>query len=111
MIFIQALLAGIRGCEDEHNMCDAWAASGECSKDEDAETFMRRHCAEACGWCTPQQEDEVYDPHIGRARAVLETPLGELHIGFYEALAPVTTAHIMKLVRLGGCPRAAAPCP
>jgi cyclophilin family peptidyl-prolyl cis-trans isomerase len=48
------------------------------------------------------REDEVHDPRVGRARAVLETPLGELHVGFYEGLAPATAAHIMKLVRLGG---------
>ena len=48
-------LAGLRRCEDEHNTCDAWAATDQCTTNED---FMRRHCAEACGFCTPQQEED-----------------------------------------------------
>ena len=86
-------------CENRHSTCEVWATSNQCATNE---PFMRRNCAEACGWCLLAHEEEVYDQHLGRARAVLETSLGELHLGFYETLAPATAAHIIKLIRLGG---------
>ena len=47
------------------------------------------------------------DPLLGAERVVLniqygESTFGEIVLGFYPTVAPVTVAHILRLVRMGG---------
>ena len=87
-------------CEDTQNGCDGWAESGECEKNAG---FMKTVCPEACKLCVPHDEDEIDDPLLGHERAVLQIDgYGEIVLGFYPTVAPVTVAHIVRLMRLGG---------
>jgi len=91
-------------CEDVHSGCGSWKENGECEKNV---AFMSLSCRESCGLCTPppmlEQRD---DPLLGTERVVLNIAwgdnFGELVLGFYPTIAPVTVAHILRLVRMGG---------
>ncbi|EOD15744.1 hypothetical protein EMIHUDRAFT_436745 [Emiliania huxleyi CCMP1516] len=69
---------------------------------------MKAECAESCGFCTPPPMlTAADDPLLGPERVVLsihygENKYGEVVLGFYPSVAPVTVAHILQLVRLGG---------
>jgi cyclophilin family peptidyl-prolyl cis-trans isomerase len=41
------------------------------------------------------------EPELGTIRVVFQTKYGDIEFGFYPSVAPITVAHIMKLVRLG----------
>ena len=93
-------------CQDENSGCGSWADNGECSKNK---AFMETACAESCGYCTPPALlDTSDDPLLGEERVVLQVQFGsppqfgEIVLGFYPSVAPVTVAHILKLVRMGG---------
>ena len=108
MLCVSAAAAAAPACEDLHSGCGSWAAGGECEKNE---AFMKGSCAESCKFCTPPPLlDTKDDPLLGEERVVLQVQWGEpaaLHygeivLGFYPTVAPVTVAHILKLVRMGG---------
>jgi len=70
---------------------------------------MKESCAEACGFCTPPPMLEASDdPLLGPERVVLQIKYGDddkygdIVLGFYPSVAPVTVAHILRLVRMGG---------
>ena len=93
-------------CQDDNSGCGSWADNGECSKNK---AFMETACAESCGYCTPLPLlDTSDDPLLGEERVVMQVQFGsppsygELVLGFYPTVAPVTVAHILKLVRMGG---------
>ena len=84
----------------------SWSAGGECEKNPE---FMKSTCAESCKFCTPPPLLESSDdPLLGSERVVLQLqwgspPMyGEVVLGFYASVAPVTVAHILRLVRMGG---------
>jgi len=100
------LAAACWACEDDHSSCGSWADGGECSRNPD---FMMGACAESCGFCTPPPMLEVRDdPLLSNERVVLQIQYGsppaygEVVLGFYPSIAPVTVAHILRLVRMGG---------
>ena len=98
------LFCAARACEDSHSSCGSWADGGECEKNK---KFMEGACAEACGFCTPPPMLEVADdPLLSSERVVLQVQFGshygEIVLGFYPTVAPVTVAHILRLVRMGG---------
>ena len=92
-------------CADSHGGCGSWADGGECEKNPE---FMKSSCAESCGFCTPPPMIEVSeDPLLGKERVILtvqygDNRFGEIVLGFYASVAPVTVAHILNLVRMGG---------
>jgi cyclophilin family peptidyl-prolyl cis-trans isomerase len=93
-------------CEDSHSGCGSWADGGECQKNV---AFMKDSCAASCGFCTPPPMLEADDdPLLGAERVVLQVQygsppsFGEIVLGFYPSVAPVTVAHILQLVRMGG---------
>lgn len=45
--------------------------------------------------------EEYPQPTLGDHRVVLQTKWGDIELGFYENIAPKTSQHIIKLVRLG----------
>jgi cyclophilin family peptidyl-prolyl cis-trans isomerase len=112
-----AAAAAPAACEDTHSGCGSWADGGECTKNPG---FMKGACAESCGFCTPPPMLEATDDALlGPERVVLQIQYGdpptygEIVLGFYPSVAPVTVEHILKLVRMGGCerPQAAARAP
>lgn len=102
-------IAAACACEDDHSSCASWADGGECDKNP---AFMKTTCAESCGHCTPAPlVDSGEDPLLGEERVVLQigytsnsgiAKFGEVVLGFYPSVAPVTVAHILKLVKMGG---------
>jgi len=97
-----------RACEDVHASCGSWSDSGECQKNV---AFMKENCAESCGVCTPPPLlGRSDDALLGEERMVLQIQwgdadklsFGEVVLGFYPSVAPVTVAHILTLVRMGG---------
>lgn len=44
-------------CEDAAEMCESWAAKGECDKNQG---YMHKSCRRACGLCAPKagQKDQ-----------------------------------------------------
>ena len=61
---------------------------------------MRTSCAESCSFCTPPVMLEVSDdPLLGKERVVLNIQygdhFGEIILGFYPTVAPVTVEHSM----------------
>ena len=87
-------------CFDKQNECSNWAEMGECEKNA---AFMKDACPAACKLCKlPPTITEADDPLLGPERLALQTDYGEIVLGFYPSVAPVTVAHILKLARLGG---------
>ncbi|KAK3270461.1 hypothetical protein CYMTET_21144 [Cymbomonas tetramitiformis] len=87
-------------CEDREDSCEDWAEAGECTKNSE---FMRKSCALSCEVCkgTDQQEEDVVDERLGPERVHLQTSFGEITIGFFPSVAPVTSAHILWLFQHG----------
>ena len=105
-IGLVGLIGLVLGCEDSHSGCGSWADGGECSKNPE---FMKTTCAESCGVCKPQPLLDVSDdPLLGSERVVMQVAYGEpptygeIVLGFYPTVAPVTVEHILRLVRMGG---------
>lgn len=91
-------------CADQNSNCVTWAEAGECQKNR---AFMAASCAESCGICKPPPMLEQSDDNLlGVERVVMQITWGDQHgtivLGFYPSVAPITVAHILKLVRLGG---------
>lgn len=91
-------------CEDTHSSCGSWADGGQCTENA---AFMKGACAESCAFCTPPPLlEESDDPLLGAERVVLQLQWGEhegtITLGFYPSVAPVTVAHIVRLVKMGG---------
>ena len=64
---------------------------------------MKGACALSCGHCKPPKPLTVKrDPRLGRERAVITTQYGEIVLGFFPKVAPVTVRHIIKLFQMGG---------
>ena len=110
VLTLAASTALAEDCDDAHSGCGSWAESGECSKNE---AFMKISCGESCGFCTPPPMlEKSDDPLLGDERVVMqiswsdtskgEMSWGEIVLGFYPTIAPVTVAHILRLVRMGG---------
>ena len=98
------LAAHTDACSDDHSSCGSWADGGECDKNKD---FMKSSCALSCGHCKPPRMlDSSDDPLLGSERVVLQLQwgesFGEIVLGFYRSIAPVTVEHILTLVRMGG---------
>jgi len=104
ILFMLVTVSAADECADTNSGCGSWADGGECAKNEG---FMKGACAESCGFCTPppllEQSD---DPLLGNERVVMNVQWGdhngEIILGFYPTVAPVTIAHILRLVRMGG---------
>lgn len=87
-------------CDDDNSSCASWAKAGECEKNR---AFMAGACALSCGHCTPPPPLTVKDdPRLGPERAVISTSYGEIVLGFFPSVAPVTVKHIVKLFQMGG---------
>ena len=100
------LLVLAQACENGDSSCGSWAEGGECEKNRD---FMKSTCAEACGFCkVPPLLEAADDALLGSERVVLQVSygsppqFGDIVLGFYPTVAPVTVAHILRLVRMGG---------
>jgi len=95
------LLAKLAGaCEDEHDNCVSWAASGECKNNPG---FMKASCPKSCDACPQPLDPKLTE--LGEERVIVVVALGggrtgEIELGFYPNAAPVTVAHITKLFRL-----------
>ena len=64
---------------------------------------MKGACALSCGHCKqPRPLTVREDARLGRERAVITTSYGEIVLGFFPKVAPVTVAHIVRLFRMGG---------
>lgn len=105
LVLLGALASWSIACEDENSSCGSWADGGECEKNK---AFMKISCAASCGFCTPPPLlDTSDDPLLGEERVLMQIAygqgkFGEIVLGFYPSVAPVTVAHILKLVRMGG---------
>ena len=95
-------------CDDGHSSCGSWADGGECQRNR---AFMQDACAESCGFCTPAPLlEKTDDPLLGSERVVMQiqwstngaSQFGEVVLGFYPTVAPVTVQHILRLVQMGG---------
>ena len=87
----------VHACEDAHSSCGSWADGGECAKNV---AFMKESCQLSCGFCTPPPMiDSSDDPLLGPERVVMQIQwgsppsFGEIVLGFYPSVAPVTVAH------------------
>merc|ERR1712110_325325 len=101
LVVVSGAAAASTPCEDAHSGCGSWADGGECSKNP---SFMKDSCAESCGFCSaPLLLDSSDDPMLGDERVVLSIQFarkggaveyGDVVLGFYPLVAPVTVAHI-----------------
>jgi len=110
-----ATLSALKSCEDGNSQCGSWSDGGECTKNA---AFMKDTCPLSCGICKPPPLlEQTDDPLLGPERVVLQIQwggssgssgvnvppqYGEIVLGFYREIAPVTVEHILTLVRMGG---------
>ena len=98
--FALLLATAALACEDEHPNCVGWAKSGECTNNAG---FMKASCPKSCDSCPEPIDPKLIE--LGPEKVVIEIDLGagrvgEVEFGFFPNAAPVTVAHILKLLRL-----------
>jgi len=83
-------------CKDkDEKKCAEWSKGGECDRNPG---FMKGYCIRSCDKCDMLDASEV---ELGSERVVLHTKHGQITLGLFPGVAPVTARHILRLFQLG----------